>query len=77
MPDADVIFLFDRLGLKKPMLKDGKFVPHPDPKKCLMPRDEFSNWYKVNGKKYMWDNYFEDLAQTKTGKGERIYKGMR
>jgi len=25
----------------------------------------------------MWDNYYTDLSLTKTGKGERIYKGMR
>lgn len=59
------------------MLKDGRFTVDPDPKKCLMPREEFSAWYKLNGNKYMWDNYAEDLAQTKTAKGERIYKGMR
>lgn len=64
-------------GLQKPMLKDGRFTEDPDPKKCLIPREEFSAWYKLNGNKYMWDNYNEDLAQTKTGKGERVYKGMR
>ena len=42
-----------------------------------MPSEEFLSWYKKNSTKYMWDNYFEDLSQTKTGKGERVYKGMR
>jgi len=42
-----------------------------------MPKIEFSDFYKTNGKKYMWDNYFTDLSETKTAKGDRLYKGMR
>ena len=65
--------LLNSIDLKKPILKDGKFTEDPDLKKSLMPRNEFSTWYKQNGNKYMWDNYYEDLSLTKTGKGERIY----
>lgn len=64
-------------NLKKPILVDGQFQEDPDLKKCLMPKADFILWLRANSKNYIWDNYFEDLNQTKTSKKERIYRGMR
>jgi len=61
------------IDLKKPSM----FTEDNDLDMVLMSKIEFSDFYKNNGRKYMWDNYFTDLSETKTAKGERLYKGMR
>ena len=68
---------FPCLELPKPVLQNGAVGADPDPKKQLLSANDFLEYQKGDARQYMWDNYFEDVAEGKEAKGSVQYRGQR